>query len=339
MNRTDDALTCDTLVRAWTRTLVTDIDGDEVAGPVIPEVAGVRLLAALPGGGPLVAVPGVRAVDDLPVRLIFVTAELDSRARRRIKTECADLEGMLAVLGDSLVVPLVDHGTDAAGHPFVLAARPGPTIEGLLAAEGRRPIAEVPAAARAYAAGLGALAAHEFVGSPPDLCRTASGALILDTPLPPALVELVATLGDGTGHEPPEVLAGGDWSPPAQVYACASMLWTMLAVRPPYGGGRRQLDRVLGGPPAPLGRTDVPDRLIAVLRSALAVDPGARPAAPAALAAALGELEPMAEPGPARMPAPMPEPAPYGHATMAPIQPAGGRRPLGRRYLLEHPIG
>ncbi|HEU5160079.1 MAG TPA: serine/threonine-protein kinase [Streptosporangiaceae bacterium] len=322
MNRTNEPLASDTLVGARTGMPLPDVDGDEVTSPVtIPEVAGVRLLEAIPGGGPLAVVPGIRAIDDLPVWLILVTAELDSRARRRIRSQCADLERVLAVLGDALVVPLVDHGTDTAGRPFLVAARPGRTMDELLAAEGRRPAGEVPIAARAYAAGLDALAAHGFVGSPPDLCRTDSGAMVLSTPLPPALMELVTTLGEGTGHEPPEVLGGADWTPSGQVYACASMLWTLLAGRPPYGGGRRQLDRVLGAPPSSPGRTDVPDRLIAVLRSALAADPGARPADPAALAARLTE------------------PEPSGHATMPPIRPAAAPRPLGSRYLLEHRIG
>src|SRR5919197_4844354 len=125
MNPTNDLLTCDTLIRARTRptpcsrTLRTDVDGDKVANPVtIPDALGVRLLDAIPGGGPVVTAPGVRSADDLPVRLYVVTAELDSRLRRRIRTECADLEAMLAALGDAVVVPLLDHGTDRQGRPF-----------------------------------------------------------------------------------------------------------------------------------------------------------------------------------------------------------------------------
>src|SRR4051812_15406408 len=135
MNRTNDPLTCDTLVRARrprrVRAPLRDIDGDEVASPVtMPEVAGVHLLEAIPngpGGGPVVAVRGVRAPYDLPVRLFLVTAELDSRQRRRVRAECADLEGLLAVLGETIVVPLVDHGTDPDGRPFLVAASHGPT--------------------------------------------------------------------------------------------------------------------------------------------------------------------------------------------------------------------
>src|SRR5262249_22710956 len=155
----------------------------------------------------------------LPVRLILVTATLDTPLRRRIQTEAADLEDMLARLPATAVLPLADHGLDADGRPFLLAARPGPSLHEVLAAEGPLPLGEVLAAAGAAAEGLRLLAERGLTGPPPEVCRT-GGGLALSTPLPPALDEVESALGDGTGHEPPEVLGGDDWTAAGQAYAC-----------------------------------------------------------------------------------------------------------------------
>ncbi len=286
--------TCDTLGRARVRPLTdveTDAESDEVATPVttMPSVAGVRPLGSPPSRGPVVTVPAVREADGLPVRLIMVTAELDATLRRRIRTESADLEAALSRLPSAIVLPLVDHGLDPDGRPFLIAAMPGPSVHEVLATEGPRPLDEVLAVARAAAEGLRTLAGQGLVGPPPEVCHTGDRRLTLATPLPPVLTELESALGDGTGHEPPEVLSGADWAPSGQTYACASMLWTLLSGRPPYIGQDRKLARLVGGPPAAFERTGVPDAVIAVLRSALAVDPADRPADPGALAATLEE--------------------------------------------------
>lgn len=292
MNPSKGPHACDTLVRAHLTRPLTDIDVDidEVATPVttMPSVAGVRLLGGLPSRGPVARVAAVRDADGVPVGLILVTASLDTALRRRIQTESADLEDMLARLPATSVLPLVDHGLDGDARPFLLAARPGPSLHEALAAEGPLPLGEVLAAAGAAAEGLRLLSEQGLTGPPPEVCRT-GGGLVLSTPLPPALVELESALGDGTGHEPPEVLGGDDWAPPGQTYACASMLWTLLAGRPPYAGQDRKLARLVGTPPAAFSRSGIPEPVVAVLRSALAFTPADRPAAPDDLATALRE--------------------------------------------------
>ena len=316
MNPSNRPLTCDTLVGARARPL-TDVELDEVATPVttLPSVAGVRPLSTGPARGPVARMPAVRTADDLPVELIVVTAELDTALRRRIQTESADLEDLLARLPS--VLPLVDHGLDADGRPFLLAARPGPTLRETLTGEGPPALGEVLAAARTGAEGLRLLREQGLTGPPPDVRRTGSG-LALCAPLPPALVELESALGDGTGHEPPEVLAGDDWTARGQTYACASMLWTLLAGRAPYAGQDRKLARLVGTEPPAFGRAGVPEPVVAVLRTALAFEPASRPDDPGDLATALEEAS--------------------RNPTIPPSRSAPAR-PLGSRYELVRRIG
>ncbi|TYK43641.1 serine/threonine-protein kinase [Actinomadura decatromicini] len=246
-----------------------------------PPIAGVRLLDPLPSGEPLVTVPALQA--DRPVRAVLVTAALDPVQERRVRKESANLEALLARVDPDAVLQVLDHGLDTQGRRFLIVDMPGSEAAAPLSPD------DVAAAARAMATGLDALAAHGFVGSPPGLCTTPSGAFVLMAPLPPVLDELVAATGPGTGHEPPEVLCGSDWTRASQVYTCASMLWTLLTGRSPHADhgteDRQRLARLNGSEPVAPG--DAPDLLIDVLRTALLKDPAERPAEPAALAAAL----------------------------------------------------
>jgi serine/threonine-protein kinase len=283
-------------------------------------LSGVRLLDAVPAGTPLVAVPAVREADNAPVRVLVVTASLDPATRRRIRAECAALEAALADVDPAVVLPVLDHGVDATDRPYLLMPRPGPVLDG---ADGPTPVAEVVATARAITAGLAELASRGVGGPPPPAYRTPTGP-VLGTPLPPVLVELRATLGTGTGHEPPEVLSGGDWTPAGQIYACASILWALLSGRPPFGDG---LDRLLGTVPR-MERADVPGALVGVLRQALSLDPADRPESGGTFAEAVAAAS-----------------TPVALDTLPPTRPTplrpedAGARPLGSRYLLDQRIG
>jgi serine/threonine protein kinase len=298
-------------------------DSDEMSETTASmSLPGLRLLRGAPAGGPVAAVRAVRAADDLPVQVLLVTADLAPAELKRVRAECAHLEALLDDVDPDLVLPLLDHGVDGAGRPYLVVPRPGPGLDEVVAASGPLPPTEVVAAARVLAGGLAALAGHGLVGPPPALCRTGDGGFVLATPLPPVLAELAAALGEGTGHEPPEVLSGGDWTSAGQVYACAAQLWTLLAGQPPYGSGTQRLSRLLGAGPPRLARPDVPEAMVEVLRRALAVEPGDRPDSPAALAealaATLGPVETLS-------------PAALDEATLA--------RPLGSQYLLDTEIG
>ncbi|BCL14459.1 hypothetical protein GCM10017556_21980 [Micromonospora sagamiensis] len=291
-----------------------DADRHEVSTLVmsLPTIPDVGLLEPL-SGTPVATAPAVSRVDGRPLRLLVVTADLDSVLSRRIRGECGELEAILAGIDPSVVLPIVDHGVDDAGRPYLLLPRPGPELAGPLS------LTEVVAAAESAAAGLAALAERGVLGPPYGLHPAGSGGIVLGTPLPPALVELEASLGTGTGLEPPEVLRGEEWTPAAQVYACGCLLWTLLDGRPPYGGGPATLARLLAAPPRM--RADVPEPVVDVLRTALAGDPADRPATPAALARALRAAAP-------------PAVAPPAASAGPPVT-----RQLGSRYLLENRIG
>ncbi|WP_157180478.1 serine/threonine-protein kinase [Protofrankia coriariae] len=287
----------------------------------LPGVPGLRLLASVPAGGPLLSIPAVCERDGQRVELLLVTATLDPARLRRIRVECAELEAILADVDETVVQPLIDHGVDAEGRPYLLLgqmdARPvtEPAVAARLDAE------RIARAARTIADGLRALTTAGFVGAPPELGITATGGFVLATPLPPTLAGLRTASGPWLGHEPPEIIRAGRtpavWTARARVYAYASLLagWSALA------------DAAAGQAPAGGHAPRIPIRLHAALRDAMAADPARRPATLDDLADALADA--------ARPDA--------GNDTLvppaAPVPVRTGVRQLGSRYLLEEEIG
>lgn len=299
----------------------------------LPAIVDVDLQEPL-SGTPIATAPAVSRADGRPLRLLVVTADLDPVLSRRIRGECGTLEGILADVDPSVVLPIVDHGVDGDGRPYLLLPRPGPELVGPLS------LPQVLAAAEATATGLSALAERGILGPPYGLYRTEAGGIALGTPLPPALAELETSLGTGTGLEPPEVLGGAEWTAVAQVFACACLLWTLLDGRPPYGGGPATLVRLLSAA-SPRMRADVPQPVVDLLRAALASDPTDRPATPVDLARALrAAAEPPGgvPPSGSRDPDSAPTSASRARSADAP-GPAEAARQLGGRYLLENRIG
>jgi serine/threonine-protein kinase len=237
-----------------------------------PDVAGVRLLTAMPAGEPFAIAPAVREADGVPVEVVVATAPLDPDTRQRIRVECVELDTILASVDPTIVLPLLDHGVDAFGRPYLIVPRPSPTLEEMVAAEGPMAVEQAVAVARAYATGLRILTTRGVIGPPGGLRRTDTGAAVLATPMPPTLVDL----GAAGRHEPPEVARGAEWTPEAQTYACASALWTLLFGRP-----------WLSGESAERFRSDVPPAVVTVLRSALAAEPRDRPGSPDVFVAVL----------------------------------------------------
>jgi serine/threonine protein kinase len=283
-------------------------------------VSGFRLLEPSTLAVPTAWVKAIRDTDGMAVEILVVTAKIDGRTVRRIRADCAHLEASLAEVDPAVVLPLLDHAADADGRPYLVFPRPGPALDEVLAATGPLAVDEVNAAARAAAEGLRALADRGITGPPPRLWRGPHGNVVLGTPLPSALVELDSTLNGSGPHDPPEVLAGGDWTPQGQVYACASMLWTLLSGRPPFGAGADgRLARMIGSEVPVMRRTDVPVELMAVLKAALTLDPAARPADLVVTRHATGEQ------------------------TLPPFRPVqtgtADGQPLGSRYLLTKRIG
>ncbi|MGH3980607.1 MAG: protein kinase domain-containing protein, partial [Pseudonocardiaceae bacterium] len=283
------------------------------------------------------------------VSLHVVLAAFDTAARRRARDEAARLRAALTgqdgITGGNSksLVPLFDHCTDAEGRVVLVTGRIEGTLADELAKAGPRPVSLVRAAVDAAAAGLDTLHRAGLVHcgvTPEALLRGKDGRIILGCPPLPVLVEFATATTDGTGHEPPEVLSGGDWTPQADVYALASTLWTLLAGRPPAGGSREQrLTRLLGDDPPRLRRTDVPESIQAVLRAGLSPDPADRLQRATKLAALLTEA-PVTD----REGADRPEPVDREQLPTLPPRPptesAGSSlRPLGAQYLLEAQIG
>ncbi|GLZ40611.1 serine/threonine-protein kinase [Actinokineospora sp. NBRC 105648] len=224
---------------------------------------GIALHEPVPDREPFAEVAGTRVADGSPVIVLVVTAPLEGATRRRLRGECSSLEAVLAAVDPRLVSPLLDHGTDAEDRPFLVLA--GGTE---LVPDGPLPPAAVAEAAAALGSGLAALAEHGITGPVPPVYRTASGGLVLGTPLPPALAELAAVAGSDV-HTPAEVLAGGPWTARGQTHACASRLWTLLAGRPPFEATQAgRLARLTGDLPR-FPRADIPSGSVAVLSSGL----------------------------------------------------------------------
>jgi serine/threonine protein kinase len=279
--------------------------------------------------GLLLATPAVRDGDGTAVTVHTVTAELDRTSIRRIRTEAAELEAALAEHPNPYLAPLLDHGRTADGRPVLVTAPYGEPAGGA----GPLPLEEVHRAATACGSALELLhragLLHRGI-APEAVLRYPDGRILLGCPLPAAVAELVAASPGGTGHEPAEVLSGGDWTRSGEVYALASALWTLLAGLPPLAGGREErLVRLLSGAVPVLRRPDIPPHLVTVLRRGLAGEPAGRPGSPAQLAGAL-----MADPAAGAEPAELETAAP----SRSPSGGAGGQ-PIGRRYVKETLLG
>ncbi|MGH3761460.1 protein kinase domain-containing protein [Actinophytocola sp.] len=273
--------------------------------------------------GPLTAsAPAVRAADGQAATAHVVLGETDRPARKRFHTEATRTRATLAGSSSPFVVRLLDHAVDDEGRPVLFTGPFGPSLAGELAARGPLSVDRTLAAAADAAAGLAAL--HEAgephrALSPRALLREPDERVRLTIPALPMLAELVAA-DDGTGHEPPEVLAGSDWTVAADVYAFASTLWTLLA-----GSTAGAPERLARQRPA-MPRTDVPVAVLSALTEAMTADPAARPAGALELAAALTDHA-------GRSPVP-----PSRQETVSPDGPdiAEGR-PLGSAYWLDDP--
>ncbi|WP_186763075.1 serine/threonine-protein kinase [Lentzea tibetensis] len=218
--------------------------------------------------GPFTTTAATRQFDGAAVT-VLVVADLPKAARRRFRTEAA----ALAELSNRHIVPLADHGDTADGHCFLVTERPGAplTEAGPLSAE-----ACVDAALVA-AIGLKWLHGNDIMHggiSPSALLRDAGGVVRLTSPTLPVLAELALAKEVFTGHEPPEVLQGHDWTAAGDVYALASTLWTLIAGRPPIEAGG--LGKAFAPPPSDVPMT-IPRQLAEPLRRALALAPGDRP--------------------------------------------------------------
>jgi serine/threonine-protein kinase len=305
-----------------------------LGGPNRGVLAGYRFLAAPyvdPHGwlGPLCATaPVVREADGAPATAHVMLGVTDRPTRRRLLAEATAMGAVLERLDSPFLTGFLDHAVDD-GHPVLFTAPFGPSLAGELAEHGPLALDAVMVAAEAAAAGLAALHGVDrphHVVSPRALLRLPDNGIRLSCPALPMLAEQIAADRDGTGHEPPEVLTRGEWTPAADVYAFASTLWTLLAGVPPTSGSQEErLAKIHAGKPPSMPRSDVPPMVLSALRNGLATDPADRPAGAPELLALLA--------GHSVSSTPRQDTRPPTH----PVPRHG--RPLGRGYWLELPIG
>lgn len=312
-----------------------------IANPVL---AGYRLLTQPSQdqhswlGVQVSTAPARRDADGFPATAHVLLATADRLTRRRVHAEATMIESLLAAVDSPAVAGLLAHAVDSDGRPVLITASIGPSLAMELAGRGPLAIGDVLAAARAAAAGLDALhragQLHRAI-SPRALLRGQGrhGQVQLASPTLPLLAEQVAATADGTGHEPPEVLAGNDWTPAAEIYALASTLWTLLTGRPPSSGSQEErLTALLGAGSPSVGsprtrRPDMPDSVAAALARALDTEPADRPHSPLQLVAELTR-----ERGPAVS-------SDQQVARPPSRSMADQGRPLGRGYRLDARIG
>jgi serine/threonine protein kinase len=310
--RLREASTGDYLVRRSTT-------GDVQAVPAIAGGASLILTGQLPGyrvtAEPVLTnvcaiAQAVRESDGADVTVHVVVEPLDRATLRRFRTEVSSMATALEELKNPWIVPLVDHGQTVDARPFFVTDAPGASLADELAERGPLPVTEVrrtvatavPALVSLHKAGL----LHRGLG-PAALIRQPSGRVLLDAPLMPVLAEISVAETMGTGHEPIEVLSGGDWTTQAEVYAFASTVWALLTGRPPVAGSwdERLLIMLDDGSPLP-SAPELPQRVVEVLRQALERKPEDRLSSLTSLA--LRVREELADPDGA-LAAPPPKPS------------------------------
>lgn len=325
----------------YSTALIRDVANMGGSGDVVSQPSGFDVLAGYrlqaepwmdPHGwlGPVCATaPAVRETDGVSVTAHVVLGVTDRPTRRRLLAELTAVRAWLAQLDSPPLAAFLDHAVDADGHPVLFTVPFGPSLAGELTERGPLPLADVMAVARVAAAGLAAL--HEagrlhHVVSPRALLRLPDNGIQLSSPAVPTLAEQVALDRDGTGHEPPEVLTSGEWTPAGDVYALGSTLWTLLAGVPPTSGSQEErLAKIYSAKPPNMSRQDVPATVLSALATALATDPADRPGGAHELVAMLEGNN-----GTRAMP---------GQDTLPPnrLAPVAGR-PLGKDYWLDERI-
>ncbi|MEU4448436.1 serine/threonine-protein kinase [Actinosynnema sp. NPDC050801] len=298
----------------------------------IDRLPGYRVTSTPVRSGPFAVAPAVRESDGADVAVRVVVEPLDRATLRRFRTEVSATATVLEELRNPWIVPLVDHGQTADARPFLVTEGIGTSFADELAQRGPLPTDEVlrvvlttaPALVSLHEAGV----LHRGLG-PAALIRQPGGRVLLDVPVVPVLAEIAAASTSGSGHEPLEVLNGGDWTPEAEVYAFASTVWTLLTGRPPVTGSwaERLLHLLDDTAPPPVAPPRLSPHLVGVLREALERRPEYRPRSPASLAVRLrdGMSESLGDPAARR--------------TTAPQRTTGTQRTMGTDYELLSQLG
>ncbi|MGK4003389.1 protein kinase [Sorangium sp. So ce1036] len=278
-----------------------------IAPPAAPRIEGFTLDGVLGRGGFADVWAAERDQDGAPAA-IKVARLATPVVRERFRREAELLERV----GAPHVARLYGHGQLAGGEPFVAMERlSGATLAEELAAQpGPLDAARAALLADALLAGVEAAHARGVVHrdlKPENLFLLGAGGRValLDLGLakrlgdarePPALVAATRA-GDVLGtpeYMAPEQLRGdaARIDARADLYAFGVILFELLTLRPPFVGGRDEIEHghLALRPPRPGHFAEVPEALEELTLACLAKDPARRPESAAALRRALRAL-------------------------------------------------
>lgn len=253
-------------------------------------VPGFEVVRRIGGGGFSTVYEAIQQDVRDSVALKVLTVDVgDARGRARFERECMSMGRLRGRRG---IVPVYRAAFTSDGRPvIVMAYLPGGSLADLLATSGPLPVGEVVTIGCEVAAALD-LAHEEGIYhrdvKPENLLIDRDGHVAVTDFGIAFVTDLAASTQTDSiltpPHAPPErfiVNPAGEDPAAGDVYSLASTLYELLAGRPPFGsaaeGGIASLvNRVLGQPPPPLPRSDVPLRLVRALERALAKQPAER---------------------------------------------------------------
>lgn len=235
---------------------------------------------------------------DRDVAVKVLSADLtDAADIRRFETECR----VLGRLGQHRhIVDVYDAGVGPSGNPYiVMKLYAGGTLADRVKREGALPASDVVALGIKVSSALQAAHSEGVVHrdiKPENVLLDADGEPVLTDFGVAAIADqdgrFTSSVAFSRAYVAPEVLDRNEYGVSSDVYSLGATLYTMLSGRPVFAATTeaRTVMAVLNETPAPLGRTDVPDSLEALVMRCLAKLPEERFDSAAALGAALGEV-------------------------------------------------
>jgi len=254
-----------------------------------------RLLHEISRGGMGVVYRAEDLALERPVAIKMLRPDLaeDRAFVERLRIEAA----MLARLQHPNLVQIYSFGQSGGDSYFVMELVEG---EGLQQAVDRHrlehtrmPLPELVAVLDEVASALDAIHDRGIVHrdvKPANVIRDPfrNRAVLVDVGIARRYGQFVESAGT-PGYVAPEVIAGREATPRADVYGLAATAYTLLALTPPWGDDLDALARQISGEPITPPSTYRPEiaAVDGILRDALSLDPNLRPATAGDLARAL----------------------------------------------------